>query len=384
MLKKYLLAPGPTPVPPEALLAMAAPILHHRTPEFSTVFRRVADRACKLFGTEQPVLLLASTGTGAMEAAVTNTLSRGDRVLVVEAGKFGERWGEICRNYGLEVTALKVEWGCAVAPEAVAAELDEHPDTKALLVQGSETSTTVLHPIGELAGLTRERDCLLIVDGITSVGVVDMPMDATGIDVLVTGSQKAIMLPPGLALISLSEKAWRANGRSSLSRYYFDLAKERKSLEKDTSAYTPAVSLIIGLDAVFDLIESTGGLKEVYRRHAILAEATREGARALGLRLLAPDSPSPAVTGVWLPEGIEGGAFTKLLRDVFGVQVAGGQGHLKGKIIRIGHIGYADAFDVVVAMSALEMALRKSGVEVRAGAGTSAAQDVLMRLYNGA
>jgi len=162
------------------------------------------------------------------------------------------------------------------------------------------------------------------------------------------------------------------------------LAKERKSLEKDTSAYTPAVSLIIGLDAVFDLIESTGGLKEVYRRHAILAEATREGARALGLRLLAPDSPSPAVTGVWLPEGIEGGAFTKLLRDVFGVQVAGGQGHLKGKIIRIGHIGYADAFDVVVAMSALEMALRKSGVEVRAGAGTSAAQDVLMRLYNGA
>jgi len=363
---------------------MAAPIMHHRTPEFSAVFRRVADRARGLFATEQPVLLLASTGTGAMEAAVTNTLSRGDRVLVVEAGKFGERWGEICASYGLEVTAIKVEWGQAVAPETVAAELAKHPDTKALLIQGSETSTTVLHPIAEIARLTRETDCLLIVDGITSVGVVDIPMDATGIDVLVTGSQKAIMLPPGLALIALSEKAWRANRSATLPRYYFDLAKERKSLEKDTSAYTPAVSLIVGLDAVFDLIESTGGLAEVYRRHAILAEATRAGARALGMRLLASDSPSPAVTGVWLPDSVDGAEFPKLLRNVFGVQVAGGQGHLKGKIIRIGHIGYSDAFDVIVAMSALEMALRKSGVEVQAGAGTSAAQNVLMRLYDGA
>jgi aspartate aminotransferase-like enzyme len=381
MLKKYLLAPGPTPVPHEALLAMAAPMIHHRTPEFSAVFREVADGARKLFGTVQPVLMLASTGTGAMEAAVTNTMCRGDRVLVVVGGKFGERWAEICTGFGLRVDTIDVEWGKAVDPGAVAAHLDSTPDTKAVLVQGSETSTTVLHPVAELAALTRDRECLLIVDGITSVGVVETAMDDTGIDVVVTGSQKAMMLPPGLSLVSLSEKAWRFAQRSDLPRYYFDLGKERANLEKDTSAYTPAVSLIIGFKAVLDLIESTGGIPEVYRRHAILSAAARAGAVALGLELLAPDSPSPAATGIYLPAGVDGGRLVRTIRDEFGVFVAGGQGHLKGKIIRLGHIGYADTFDVVIAISALEMGLSKCGGEVAMGAGVAAAQRVLLGMY---
>lgn len=381
MLKRHLLAPGPTPVPHQALLAMAAPIIHHRTPQFSEIFRRAADRSKTLFGTEQAVMMLACTGTGGMESAVTNTMGCGDHVVVVNGGKFGERWAEIGQTMGLEVTTVDVEWGRAVDPAEVAAVLDKRPETKAVLVQASETSTTVLHPIPELAALTKDRECLLIVDGITSVGVVDLPMDEIGIDVLVTGSQKALMLPPGLALVSMSEKAWRFNETASLARYYFDLSKERDSLAKDTSAYTPAVSMIIGLNAVYDLIEETGGFGEVYRRHEILSQAMRAGVEAMGLCLLAPNAPSPAATGVYLPEGIDGGALGKHMRDVMGVTIAGGQGHLKGKVVRLAHIGYADTFDVIVALSAFEMALAKFGHQVEFGRATAAAQRILARMY---
>ncbi len=360
---------------------MAQPMVHHRTPEFSRIFRAAADASKRLFGTDQPVLMLACTGTGAMEAAVSNTLSPGDAVLVVNGGKFGERWVEIAQTYGLDVDAVEVEWGQAVDPAQVAAALERRPQTKAVLVQASETSTTVLHPVEELAKLTRDRECLLIVDGITSVGVVDIPMDATGIDVLVTGSQKALMLPPGLALIALSEKAWRFQQRAKLPRYYFDLARERKNLEQDTSAYTPAVAMIVGLNAVYELIEKTGGLPEVYRRHRILAEATRAGVQALGLSLLAPRAPSPAATGVWLPSEIDGGAFTKYLRDVVGVTFAGGQGKLKGKVVRLAHIGYADTFDVVTGLAALEIALAKFGHAVEFGSSVAAAERVLLEMY---
>jgi aspartate aminotransferase-like enzyme len=380
MLKKYLLAPGPTPVPPEVALAMAAPVVLHRTPGFSELFRRVADRSAELFGTSQPVLTLSCSGTGAMEAAVTNTLSPGDRVIVVSGGKFGERWAEISRTFGLEVVEVPVEWGRAVDPAAVEAALKAHPDAKAVMVQHSETSTTALHPVEELARLTKATDALLIVDGITSVGVLDCPMDATGIDVLVTGSQKALMLPPGLALVAMSEKAWKASAKAKLPRYYFDLAKARKNLEEDTSAYTPPVSLLFGLDAVYRLVDSEGGWPEVYRRHRILAEATRRGVEAIGLCLLAHSAPSPAATGVWVPEGIDGGALTKHLRDRLGVTIAGGQGRLKGKILRVAHIGYADCFDVVVGLSALEMALRHFGHDVAFGRGPGAAEEVLLEM----
>jgi aspartate aminotransferase-like enzyme len=381
MLKRYLLAPGPTPVPAEALLAMAQPIIHHRTPQFSAIFRAAAEGSRKLFGTSQPVMMLAATGTGAMEASITNTLCRGDRVIVVNGGKFGERWAEISETYGLRVTTIDVEWGRAVEAGAVATALDAHPDARAVLVQASETSTSVLHPIAEIARLTRDRDCLLLVDGITAVGVIDLPMDELGIDVLVTGSQKALMLPPGLALVALSEKAWRFQQKSDLPCYYFDLAKERKNLEQDTSAYTPAISMIVGLNAVYELIEENGGLAEVYRRHELCARATREGVEAMGLCLLAPTAPSPATTGVWLPEDIDGGAFTKHLRDVMGVTVAGGQGKLKGKIIRLAHIGYVDTFDVITGLAAVEMALAAFGREVSFGMGPAAAARVLAVQY---
>lgn len=381
MLKKYLLAPGPTPVPPDVLLAMARPVVLHRTPQFSELFRRVADESARLFGTSQPVLTLSASGTGGMEAAVTNTLSPGDRVVVVRGGKFGERWGEISRTFGLDVAEIEVEWGQGVDPALVAEELRRHPETRAVLVQHSETSTTALHPVEEIAGLTKGTDTLLIVDGITSVGVLDCPMDATGIDVLVTGSQKALMLPPGLALIALSEKAWAANARSTLPRYYFDLARARRSLEEDTSAYTPAVSLLFGLDAVYRLVREQGGWPEVYRRHRILAQAARRGVEAMGLALLAPGSPSPAATGIRVPEGIDGSALGKYLRDVLGVTIAGGQGRLKGKILRLAHIGYADSFDVVVGLSALEMALRHFGHDSAFGLGPGAAGEALLEMY---
>ena len=383
-LKRYLLAPGPTPVPPEALLAMAMPMVHHRTPQFSAIFRAAAEGSKRLFGTSQPVLMLAATGTGGMESAVTNTLSPGDAVVVVNGGKFGERWIELARTFGLEVESIDVEWGTAVDPAAVEKALRARPETKAVFVQASETSTTAFHPIAQLAEVTRNRETLLIVDGITSVGVVDMPMDATGIDVLVTGSQKAMMLPPGLALVALSEKAWAFQKKAKLPRYYFDLARERKNLAEDTSAYTPAISLVIGLNAVFDLIERTGGFPEVYRRHRILAQATRAGVEALELKLLAPTAPSPATTGVYLPEGVDGGKFTKYLRDIMGVTVAGGQGKLKGKIVRLAHIGYVDTFDVVVGIGAVAMALAKFGHAVQFGHGVAAAQRVLVEMYGGA
>ncbi|HEY2773741.1 MAG TPA: alanine--glyoxylate aminotransferase family protein [Candidatus Binatia bacterium] len=381
MLKKYLLAPGPTPVPPEVLLAMAAPVVLHRTPAFSELFRKVSDKCAQLFGTRQSVLTLSSSGTGAMEAAVTNTLSPGDRVVVVSGGKFGERWAEISRAYGLEVIEIAVEWGSAVDPQQVADELRAHPETRAVMVQHSETSTTAVHPVEDIAAITRNTETLLIVDGITSVGVIDAPMDATGIDVLVTGSQKALMLPPGLALIALSEKAWRASAKAKLPRYYFDLAKAKKSLEDNTSAYTPAVSMIFGLDAVFRLVEAEGGWPAVYRRHRILAAAARRGVTAMGLELLAPSAPSPATTGIRVPGGIDGGTLVKYVRDVIGVTIAGGQGKLKGKILRLAHIGYADTFDVVVGLAAMEMGLRHFGRDVPLGRGPGAAQEVLLQLY---
>jgi aspartate aminotransferase-like enzyme len=381
MLKRYLLAPGPTPVPPEALLAMAAPMVYHRTPQFSDVLRRAAERSRDLYGTKEPVMMLACSGTGGMEAAVTNTMSPGDHVIVVSAGKFGERWAEICRAFGLAVTTIDVEWGRAVDPAAVEAALAATPNARAVLVQASETSTTVLHPVAEIGKLTKNRDCLLIVDGITSVGVTDLPMDALGIDALVCGSQKGLMLPPGLALVALSEKAWKFQQKSKLPRYYFDLAKERDNLAKNTSSYTPAISLIVGLNAVYDLIEASGGFPEVFRRHRILAEATRAGVKAMGLKLLAPDAPSPATTGIWVPNGVDGGDLTRYLRDVMGVTVAGGQGKLKGKIVRLAHIGYSDTFDVIVALAALEMALLRLGASITLGKATAAAESVLLEMY---
>ena len=381
MKKKYLLAPGPTPVAEHVALEMAHPMIHHRTPQFSKIFAEAAEVAKYLFQTKQEVLILASTGTGGMEGCVTNLFSPGDKVLVINGGKFGERWGKISESYGLTVVWHNVEWGQAADAKAIGNLLKEDKDIKAIMVQASETSTTVAHPIEGLSKLTRDRDdILLIVDGITGVGVFDLPMDKWGIDAMITGSQKALALPPGLALVGLSEKAWKFNENSSIPRFYFDFKKERKNLANDTSAYTPAVSLVIGLRRVLlDIKEE--GLESVYRRHDRLARATRAAAKGLGLKIVAPDSPANSSTGIFLPEGMDGGKLFKFIRDDMGVTLAGGQDQWKGKIVRIAHLGYIDSFDIIIAVSALEMALKKMGHNVALGKGVAAAQEILLEGY---
>jgi aspartate aminotransferase-like enzyme len=377
VIKDYLLAPGPTPVPPRVLLAMAQPIIHHRTPQFSAVFGEVRQGLREVFGTKQDVLILAASGTGAMEASITNCFSPGDEVLVINGGKFGERWTEISSQYGLKPLELRVPWGQAADPADVKRLLAQRPGVAGVLVQASETSTTAVEPIKEIAALTRERDALLIVDGITGVGVFDLPMDDWGIDVLITGSQKALMLPPGLGLLALSERAWSRTKESKLPRYYFDLNRERDNQAKNTTAFTPAISLIMGLREALAIIKEEG-LDRVFARHDRMARATRAAAMALGAELVAPTVPSPAATGVFLPAGIDGGKFVGYLRDRMGVTFAGGQGQWKGKIARIAHLGYMGVFDTIAGIAAFEMALRHFGQRVELGAGVAAAQRVLM------
>ena len=376
MIKQYLLSPGPTPIPNEVALAMAETMIHHRTPQFNKVFDEAREGLKKLFGTKNDVLMLASSGTGAMEASVANLFSPGDKVLVINGGKFGERWLNISNAFGLNPIEIKVEWGQAVRVADVEKQLRANPDIQGVMIQASETSTTVLHPIKEIAKLTQNGP-LFLVDGVTAVGVVSLPLDEWGIDVLVTGSQKALMLPPGLGFIALSDRAWEKTKKAKLPRFYFDLNLERKNQQKGSGAFTPAVSLIFGVRASLQMMQREG-LQNVYARHDRLCRATRAAAKAMGLKLLAPDSPSPAATGIFLPGGIDADALLEYLRDKMNITLAEGQDQLKGKAIRIAHIGYMGAFDVITAIAALEMALRKFGAEIPFGKGVAAAQEVLM------
>lgn len=376
MIKQYLLAPGPTPIPNEIALAMAETMIHHRTPQFAKIFSEAREGLKEVFGTKNDVLILASSGTGAMEAAVTNLFSPGEKVLVVNGGKFGERWLEIAKAFGLQPIDLKVEWGKPVKIEAIEQSLKTHPDIQAVLVQASETSTTTWHPVEQIAKLTKNGP-LLIVDGVTAVGVKRVAMDEWGVDAFVTGSQKAMMLPPGLGFIALSERAWARTAKAKLPRFYFNLNLERKNQQKGSGAFTPAVSLIFGLRASLQLMLKEG-LDNVYARHERMARATREAAKALGLKLLAPESPSPAATGIWTPEGMNADDLLDFFREKMLITFAEGQDQLRGKAIRIAHVGYMGAFDVVTAIAALEMGLRKFGAEVKFGQGVAAAQEVLM------
>ena len=380
MIKQYLLSPGPTPIPNEVALAMSETMIHHRTPQFNKVFEEARQGLKALFGTKGDVLILASSGTGAMEAAVSNLFSPGDKVLVINGGKFGERWLNIANAFGLDPLEIKVEWGQPVKVDAVEKQLKLHPDIQSVMIQASETSTTVLHPVKEIAKLTKNGP-LFLVDGVTAVGVLSVPLDEWGIDALVTGSQKALMLPPGLGFIALSERAWQKTKEARLPRFYFDLNLERKNQAKGSGAFTPAVSLIFGLRASLNML-AREGFDRVYARHARMARATRAAATAMGLKLLAPDSPSPAATGIFLPQGIDADKVLDYLRDQMGVTLAEGQDQLKGKVIRIAHVGYMGAFDVITAIAALEMALRKFGAEMPFGRGVAAAQEVLMEALN--
>lgn len=376
MLKKYLMAPGPTPVPERVLLEMAKPVIHHRTDEFSATFAKAADGLRKVFNTQQDVLMLAGSGTAAMEAAVINTLNPGDCVLVINAGKFGQRWRDICKTFGISYSTIDLEWGQSVKPEQVEEFLIAHPETKAVLLQGSETSTTAYHPVKEIAEIIKHKEnTLFIVDGITSIGVHETLFDEWGIDIAVTGSQKAFMLPPGLSFIALSDKAWGFVEKSTIPRYYLDLRKEKKSQANATTAYTAPLTLINGLAVVLDMMFEEG-LENVYRRHAVNAEATRAAVQALGLKFLA-EIPSNAATGFYIPENLDGGKFVKFMREKVGITYAGGQDHLKGKIIRVSHLGYHDAFDTITAISGIEMGLKKFGADIKLGAGLAAAEEIL-------
>jgi aspartate aminotransferase-like enzyme len=375
-MKRYLLAPGPTPIPPEVLQAMALPIIHHRTPEFEALFADVRRDLRLVFQCRNEVLMFAASGTGAMEGAVVNTLSPGDQVVVIRGGKFGERWAEICEAYGVRVLPVDVPYGKSVDPGTVADVLKREPGVRAVFATHSETSTGAVHDVQALAAIVGATDALLVVDAITSLGVMDLPMDAWGVDIVVAGSQKAVMLPPGLAFAGLSDKAWARVPESRLPKYYFNFTAERKAIEKNQSAYTPAVSLVVGLREALRLILAEG-LPNVFARHERLARATRAGVQALGLELFA-EHPGCACTAVKAPAGIESGAIVKGYRKQ-GITIAGGQGSMKGKIFRIAHMGYADNSDVLVALGTLELVLADLGYPVKLGEGVRAAKQILQK-----
>ena len=376
MKKYYLMAPGPTPVPNQILLAMARPIIHHRTPEYEALFAEVREGLKWLVQTTQETIILAASGTGAMEAAVTNTLSPGDKALVVRAGKFGERWAEICAAYGVEVVALDAPFGHTVPPDRVADALKKTPGIRAVLCQHSETSTGVLHDVRGYTEATRKSDAILVVDTVSSLGVADLPMDAWGVDVVVAGSQKGLMLPPGLALCTLSDKAWDRVKQAKLPRYYFNLLEEKKLVVKNQPHFTPAVSIVIGLREVLAMLKAEG-LANIFKRHDRLARATRAGVEALGLELFAKATPSPAITSVVSPKGIDSERVLAAYAKSHNITIAGGQGEMKGKVFRLGHMGYVGDFDVVIALAALEQVLAELGYPVDWGAAVGAAQKVL-------
>ena len=377
MKKHSILAPGPTPIPPEVLQALARPIIHHRTPLYEENLQEVRDGLKYLFQTKNEVLIFASSGTGAMEGAVTNTLCAGDKAVVVEGGKFGERFSNICRAYGVKPIVLPVEWGQAVDPSAIEKTLKEDPSIKAVFIQATETSTGVLHPVKEIAAIvSRCPETILVVDGISHVGAVELPMDQWKLDGVLCGSQKALMLPPGLAFAALSDKAWKFVERSTLPRFYFDFKKELKNLVKNQSAYTPAISLVVGLAESLRLIRKEG-LENIFGRHARLARATRAAMTALGLKLYAPRACSDAVTAVMAPPGIDGQKVVKILREKHNLTIAGGQDRAKGKVFRLAHMGYIDQSDIIAGIAAVEMTLQELGYKFELGAGVKAAMEIL-------
>jgi serine---pyruvate transaminase len=352
---------------------MARPVIHHRTQQFSAILDSARARLKPLFGTNQEIILLASSGTGAMEAAVVNLLNPDDHAVFVNGGKFGERWGKLIRAHGAIGHEIKVEWGCSAQPEQIDDALKTNPGACAVFVQASETSTGALHPVADIGEITKRRGVMLVVDGITSVGVFDQKMDEWGVDALMTGSQKALMLPPGLAMIALSDHALARAQQGRARRYYFDLVRELKAQrDEHTTAYTPAVGLVFGLSKALDLIHEEG-LPRVFARQLLMAESTRASAVPLGLRVF-PENPAPGVTAMATPDGLDSGKVVRYMRDELGVSIQGGQDQMKGKLIRIGHMGHLSPFDMLTAVGALELALAKHGHHFEAGAGVASVQ----------
>jgi aspartate aminotransferase-like enzyme len=383
-IKRYLMTAGPTPLPPQVSQVMAEPILYHRAPAFIEVYARCLERLPRVFETRNDVLCFASSGSGAMESAVANLTRPGEPAVVASCGKFGERWAELCNAYGADTRHLDVEWGRRVEPaelDRVLGESDGRGGTggaRIVFTTLSETSTGVVNDVRALADVAHRHDALIVVDAVSGVGAVPVKQDEWELDVVVGGSQKALMSPPGLGFASASSAALDRAAAGGPGRYYFDWQRTAAGQRKDPpdSPFTPAVGLFMALDVALGMIEEEG-LAEVHARHRLLGDAAREAARALELELFGPeDENANVVTAIRLPAGIDGAKVPKLMRERFGVTVAGGQGRLAGQIVRIAHCGYFGAFDIVASVAALEMTLRELGHEVELGAGVGAAQQV--------
>jgi aspartate aminotransferase-like enzyme len=378
-LKEYLMTAGPTPLPPAVSQVMAEPMLYHRAPAFVEVYARVLSRLKDVFQTANEVQIFTSSGTGALESAVANLVRPGEPALVASCGKFGERWLELCDAYGADTIHWESEWGRKIDPAGLDEQLAANPGIEVVFTTFSETSTGVVNDIRELTEVAHRHGALIAVDAVSGVGAVPLPQDEWGVDVVVAGSQKALMAPPGLAFASANEAALARAAENPGRRFYFDWARTVSGQQQDPpdSPFTPAVGLIRALDVALGMIE-TEGLDQVYERHALLGRATREAARGLDLELLggAPDEKANVVTAMALPDSIDGAKVPKLMRDRYGVTIAGGQGKLKGRIARVAHCGYFGAFDIIVTVSALEMTLRELGHDSERGAGVAAAQRV--------
>lgn len=354
--------PGPTPCPEDVLSALSGQMINHRGPEFAALLRRITDGLNWVFGSGTDVLTFTTSGTGGLEAAVVNTLSPGDRVLSVSIGSFGDRLKSIAKVYGAEVESYATEWGEAADPSEVGRRLDADPTLKAVLVTHNETSTGVTNPLEAIAREVRARDRLIIVDAVSSMSSVPCPVERWGLDVVVSGSQKGWMVPPGLAFLYLSERAWAANATATMPRFYFDAGKTRSSLEKRETPWTPAIPIFFGMDRAFELMRAEG-LEGIFTRHERVAAYARERVKSLGLKLVPVDErrASNTVTAVWWPEGVEGKALARRAREEFGVVLGGGQGKLEGKIFRIGHLGWFTQDDVASAIDVVERLLREAG-----------------------
>ena len=376
-MKRVLFTPGPTQLPAEVLEAMARPIIHHRTDEYRTQFLEMTRLLAEHLGTAQPVLTLACSGSGAMEAGAANVLSPGDEAIVVEGGKFGDRWRVICEAYGITPRMVSVPWGRVATVEQAEAALAAHPKAKALFLTHSETSTGSLFPANEIARAAKARGVSTIVDAITSYGVYDLHFDKSDLDCVVWGSQKGMMIPPGLGFVCFSPRGWALAEKARLPRYYFNLLKARSELERGDTPFTPAITLVLAARAAA-LLMAKEGRAQVFERHQRNADATRHAAGALGLALFA-EVPSNTLTAVTVPEGVDGGAVMKTMEHRYGVKIAGGQNQLKGKIFRLGHIGYYDEGDILRLVGAFESALVDHGYKVEAGTALRAAQESFRR-----
>ncbi|HTZ11749.1 MAG TPA: alanine--glyoxylate aminotransferase family protein [Candidatus Margulisiibacteriota bacterium] len=377
MRKNYLLTPGPTPLPPEVCAAMARPIIHHRTPQFQAILKEAGEGLKYVFQTANDVFILASSGTGAMEATVVNLLSAGESALCVQGGKFGERWTEICKAYGIIPEVIDVEWGKAVNPSEIEKRLKANPAIKAVFTTLCETSTGVASDIEAIGRVVKSSNAVLAVDAISGLGAIDLKSDAWAVDVVVSGSQKGLMLPPGLGFVSVSAKAWKLVENSKSPRYYFDFKKAKKAIDKTDTPFTPAINLIIGLNEALRMVKEDG-LEKVFARHRKMADATRAAMKALGLELFASTASSDVVTAVKVPAGLDGEKLVKTMRDTYGVTIAGGQDELKGKVFRIAHMGYIEEFDIIAGISCLEKVLTQMGYKFKLGSGVSAAEEIFL------